>query len=166
MIYETQRLIIRNLKLTDFIPFHKMNSNEKVMIYTDSPPKTYKEDQQDLQRLIDNYSKKENNFWVWAVERKEDSIFLGNVAIIPFKEGKDEVGFRFLEEFWNNGYGFEAMEGLLKYAKQQNHKILYAEVYVKNKASEHILKKVGFRFVNEHLCKERNLVDRLYKMEL
>ena len=166
MIYETERLLIRKLKTSDIDPFHKMQSNKNVMIYTDSGIKTYEEDVIDLAHVIDCYHKPNNRFWVWAVVRKKDNALIGTVALIEYDENNDEVGFRFAEKYWNNGYGFEVLQGLLKYAKNNNYNELYAEVYAKNIASEVILKKVGFTFVKEHVCKDTNLLDRLFKIEL
>ncbi len=167
MIYTTKRLIIRKLKATDIVSFHEMQANPNVMKYTDCPEvKTYDEDVKDLKNLINLYAKKDNKFWVWAVVRKEDNALLGIIALIPYDKDNDEVGFRFLEKYWNNGYGFEALQGLLIYAKKIGYKKLLAEVYAKNIGSEIILRKAGFTFVKEYICKETKLIDRLFKLEL
>ncbi len=166
MIFETERFFIRKLKPTDIAPFHKMNANKKVMMYTDSSIKTYDDDVLDLADLISKYDKPNNRFWVWAVIRKKDDTFLGSVALIDYDTTNDEVGFRFLEKYWNNGYGFEAMEGLLKYAKAENYKTLIGEVYAKNIASEKILKKLGFTLQKEDICERTGFLDRLYKINL
>lgn len=166
MIFETERLLVRELKTTDINPFHEMHANKKVMIYTDSDVKTYEEDVLDLADVIQKYDLPNNRFWVWAVTRKEDDAFLGSVALIDYDENNEEVGFRFLEKYWNNGYGFEVLKGLLLYAKSKNHQTLCAEVYADNVASDHLLKKVGFILKKEHICKKTNLLDRLYKINL
>ncbi len=166
MIFQTERLLIRKLKPSDINPFHEMQSNDKVMIYTDAAAKTYDENIYELQYLIDCYNKPNNDFWVWAVIRKEDNAFLGTIALIKDDNGNDEIGFRYLEKYWNNGYGYEALTGLIAYAKAKGIKILVADVYAKNIGSEHILKKADFKFVKEYICKERNLLDRLYKLAL
>jgi len=167
MVFQTKRLLIRQLKVSDIKPFHEMQANPNVMKYTDSPNvKTYEEDVLDLQNLINLYNIKDNKFWVWAVERKSDNALLGTIALIPYDDNNDEVGFRFLEKYWNNGYGFEALEGLLIHAKKIGYKELLAEVYAKNIGSEIILRKAGFTFIKEYLCKETNLVDKLFKLEL
>ena len=166
MVYETERLLIRKLKETDINPFHEMQSNKNVMIYTDSPAKTYEENVLDLDNVISHYSKKANKFWVWAVIRKNDNQFIGTIALIEDDKIFDEVGFRYLEKYWNNGYGYEALKGLMKYARKKNNKNLMAEVYAKNKGSEIILRKAGFTFVKEYICKESNLIDKLYQFEI
>jgi len=45
MVFQTKRLLIRQLKVSDIKPFHEMQANPNVMKYTDSPNvKTYEED--------------------------------------------------------------------------------------------------------------------------
>ena len=166
MIYQTERLLIRKLKTSDINPFHEMQGNEKVMRYTDGTAKTYDEDVIDLQRVINFYEKPKNDFWVWAVERKEGNAFLGTIALIKDDENNDEIGYRFLEKYWNNGYAYEAMMGLITYCKIKGLKELVAEVIVKNKASEHIIKKAGFQFVKEYICDDLKLSERMYRLEL
>ena len=166
MIYQTERLLIRKLNPSDINAFHKMQGNEKVMRYTDGTAKTYEEDVIDLQRVIDFYDKPNNDFWVWAVERKEDNAFLGTIAHIKDDKNNDEIGYRFLEKYWNNGYAYETMIGLIDYCKTKGLKEIVAEVIVKNKASEHIIKKAGFQFVKEYICDDLKLLERMYRLEL
>ncbi len=165
-MYETERLLIRELKTSDINPFHEMHSNKNVMIYTDSGIKTYEEDVLNLTYCISCYSKKDNRFNIWAVVKKENNTFIGTVALIEYDKNNDEVGFRFLEKYWNNGYGFEVLIGLIEYAKQNNHKELFAEVYAKNIGSVTILKKAGFKYVSESICNRTNLVDCLFVIKL
>jgi len=166
MIYQTERLIIRKLKTSDIDAFHEMQGNPNVMQYTDGKTKTYDEDVIDLQQVIDYYHKSNNEFWVWAVELKGNNEFLGIIAHIKDDEGNDEIGYRFLEKHWNNGYAFESMMGLIAYCKKLGIKELVAMVIIKNGASEHIIKKAGFKFVKEYLCEDLKLPERMYKLVL
>ena len=166
MIYQTARLSIRKLKTSDINPFHEMQGNINVMKYTDGTANTYEEDVIDLKRVIDFYNKPNNEFWVWAVERKADKAFLGTIALIKDDENNDEIGYRFLEKYWNNGYAFEAMLGLITFCKQMGLKEIVAEVIIENKASEHIIKKAGFQFVKEYICDDLKLLERKYKLIL
>jgi RimJ/RimL family protein N-acetyltransferase len=166
MIYQTKRLLIRKLKSSDINPFHKMQGNKNVMRYTDGIAKTFDEDVVDLKRVIDYYNKPNNDFWVWAVERKKDNVFLGTIALIKDDNSNDEIGYRFLEKYWNNGYAYESMMGLIDYCKSKGLKEIVAEVIVKNKASEHIIKKAGFQLVKEYLCEDLKLLERMYKLKL
>lgn len=166
MIYQTERLLIRKLKTSDIDAFHEMQGNPNVMKYTDAKAKTYDEDVIDLQQVIDYYQKPNNEFWVWAVELKENNAFVGTIAHIKDDDGNNEIGYRFLEKHWNNGFAFESMMGLITYCKSLKIKELVAMVIIKNKASEHIIKKAGFKFVKEYLCEDLKLPERLYKLVL
>lgn len=143
-----------------------MQGNSNVMKYTDGVAKTYKEDVIDLQRVIDFYDKKDNDFWIWAVERKEDNVFLGIIALIKDDEQNDEIGYRFLEKFWNNGYAFESMMELIDYCKQKGLKELVADIVIQNMASEYIIRKAGFKFVKEYICNDLKLPSKIYKLVL
>ena len=166
MIYKTERLLIRKLNSSDINPFHEMQGNENVMRFTDGSANSYEEDVTDLQRVINLYDKPNTDFHVWVVERKEDKAFLGTIALIKDDENKDEIGYRFLEKYWNNGYAYEAMIGLIHYCKKIGLKEIVAEVIVKNKASEHIIKKAGFQFVKEYICEDLKLLERKYVLKL
>jgi RimJ/RimL family protein N-acetyltransferase len=166
MIFETERLIIRKLQHDDIEPFHEMQGNINVMRYTESKPHTYIEDVVDLKRVIDFYDKPNNDFWVFAVVRKSDLKFLGSVALIKDDAGHDEIGYRFLEKYWNKGYAYESLIGLLKYSKEIGKKVVIAAVIIVNEASEHIIKKAGFEFVKEYICDDLKLPERLYRLEL
>ena len=166
MIFETERLLIRKLKITDIDAFHEMQNNINVMRYTDSPIKNLEENIADLNRVIAFYNKPKNDFWVFAVIRKSDNSFLGTIALIKDEEENNEIGYRFLEKYWNKGYAYESIVGLLKYAKKTGKTELVAMVIVDNIASEYILKKTGFTFVKEYICESLNLLERLYKIKL
>ena len=88
-VFETPRLIVRELVDSDFDGFHKMQSDEEVMRYTSGEVFDEVENRRQLQMCIDSYQKIGNDFWVWAVERKLDKAFVGTVAIVP-NEGRPE----------------------------------------------------------------------------
>jgi RimJ/RimL family protein N-acetyltransferase len=56
-----------------------------------------------------------------------------------------EVGYFIGEEYWNLGIATQAVGALINYIEKQFNAVrLYAEVYVHNKASMHVLRKNGF----------------------
>lgn len=166
MIFETERLIVRKLRQTDFAAFHKMQSNPNVMRYTDSPAKNEEENKIDLNNVIALYDKPDNDFWVYAVILKKNHHFIGTLAFIKDAKQNNEIGYRYLEEYWNNGFAFESLKGMIEYAKKQNFTELIAEVIVENYASEYLLKKAGFKFVKEYICEDLNLLEREYHLKL
>lgn len=138
MIFETERLIVRKLATSDLEAFHKMQSNPKVMQYTTGFVKSLEAHKTELEELISKYDVNDNDFWIYAVERKKDTVFIGTVALVK-NDGDDEIGYRFLEDFWGNGFGTETCKGLIDYCKRNNFKKLTAYAVDANIASQKIL---------------------------
>jgi len=165
MIFETERLIIRRLILEDLDAFHKLESNVNVLKYASGNAKNYIENKKELKGLILKYSESKNEFWIYAIIRKVDQVFVGTIAFV--KDGlDDEIGYRFLEEYWRLGYGTEICIGLIFYCKKIKLKKIVAYVIDKNIASATILKNNGFKIVEKLICKELNLPESKYELYL
>ena len=166
MIFETERLIVRKLILEDLHSFHEMQSNPKVMQYADGEVKTLQEHKTELKELINKYELKGNNFWIYAIERKSDTTFIGTVALV--KDGEDdEIGYRFLEKYWGKGYGTEVCVGLVDYTKAMGLKKLIAYVIDINYSSVKILKKLNFIAIEKsNKCEEIKLPETKYELIL
>ena len=120
IIFETSRLVIRQLCQGDLPGFHAMQSNPTVMQYVTGDVATVAENRADLDKCIANYSKPGNDFWVWAVVRKSDHALVGTCAIVGENIVGDnahdhEIGYRFLESEWGQGYGKEVCHALIDY---------------------------------------------------
>ena len=62
-----------------------------------------------------------------------------------------DYGYRLNEKFWNKGYATEASKAWLDYGfNQMNIKEMYAYTHAENGASNHVLQKVGFTFVEDY----------------
>jgi RimJ/RimL family protein N-acetyltransferase len=144
MIFKTDRLVVRKLKISDFEAFYKLQSNPKVMRFVRVNISTNKETEEELKELIKKYILIDNNFWIYAIMRKSDQKFVGTCALIKDDNNDDEIGYRFLEEFWGLGYGLEVCKGLVSYCKSIFKKKLVAYVADENIASAKIVKKSGF----------------------
>ncbi len=164
-IFQSSRLGIRPLRLDDIEPFHEMQSNLQVMQYTTGRGQSREENQQSLEDCILKYSAPENDFWIWAIERKADAAFVGTVALLVNEDGEDEIGFRLLEKYWGNGYGQEAAEALFKYAFESKAiSKLVAYVFADNVGSVKILERAGFVLIKEFWNEESQMMDRLYHL--
>ena len=153
MIFETERLIVRKLKVNDLASFHNLESNPNVLRFADGEVKSLRDNKKELSLLINKYDIIDNDFWIYAIDRKTDSIFIGTVAFV--KDDKDdEIGYRFIEDFWGKGYGLEICNGILQYAKLIGKKKLIGYVVEENVASLKILEKVRFKKVNTFTNKE------------
>ena len=163
-IFTTLRLIVRNLEWSDLDAFHEMQGNLNVMRYTTGRAMTREENMADLKRVIDCYDQPVNDFWVWAVIEKESGNFVGTCALVKNGKGEDEIGYRFLENSWGNGYGKEITLGLIDYSlKRTDIEELVAYVDKENVASVKILD-ATFNFIKEYWNEEERCVDRYYRI--
>ena len=165
MIIETERVLIRKLTLDDLEPFHQLESNSNVLKYATGEVKNITENKIELLGLMDRYQKHYNDFWIYAIERKSDHRFIGTLALV--KDGiDDEIGYRFLEKYWGNGYGFEVCKGTIAYCKQLKFKKLVGYVVDENKASAKILEKLNFQIVKKFISEDLQLPGTKYELEL
>jgi len=165
IIFETDRLIVRRLKVSDFDLFHKMQSNPNVMKFVRPKANTFEENKAEIKRLINLYEKQGNNFWIYAIELKETNTFIGTVALV--KDGDyDEIGYRLLEDEWGKGFGFEVTRGLIEYCKGNNFEKLIAYAAIENKASTKILEKLNFQFVKKLIAEDLNIEERKFELKL
>ncbi|MGJ8745018.1 GNAT family N-acetyltransferase [Polaribacter sp.] len=165
MIFKTHRLFVRKLILEDLVPFHELESNPLVLKYATGEVKSLQENEQELKELISRYKVSKNDFWIYAILRKQDHQFIGTVALVK-DNIDDEIGYRLLEKFWKNGYGTEICEGLIMYCKTLKINKLVAYVADENRASTKILEKLNFKIVKKFISDDMNLPETKYELYL
>ncbi|RPE00858.1 N-acetyltransferase [Aureibaculum marinum] len=166
ILFTTERVFVRWLKFDDFEAFNKMQSSAIVMKYVSQKPMTYQQNKEDLQNLILSYQDLNNDFLIYAVVKKDNSEFIGTVALVKDENNNDEIGYRFLEEFWGKGYGSEVLKGLIYYCKSIQIKRIVANVAVENMASVKMIQNAGFQFVKSFISEDLKLPERKYILEL
>ena len=166
ILFETDRCFVTYLQMSDLEPFHELHNNINVMRFVRGKAMTREENEKELPELIDKYSKKENDFWIYAIKQKKDSTFLGTCALIKDENNEDEIGYRFLEKYWKKGFGLEICSGLIEYCKklEMNHIIGY--VADDNIASVRILEKCGFTIIHKGFDPKLKLQETKYKLTL
>lgn len=119
IILTTKRLCLEKIGKGHKKDLFKLLSNLKVHQYF---PKALdeKESEEFYEKVQQRYNT--DGFCFWAVIRKIDETFLGICGLLPqvidgIKEV--EVGYRFSNEFWGQGYGTEAALGCIEYAKER-----------------------------------------------
>ncbi|MCI2227988.1 GNAT family N-acetyltransferase [Polaribacter sp. MSW13] len=165
MIFETERLLIRKLKLEDLIAFNELESNPLVLKYATGEVKNLEENQQELEELIAKYDVLNNDFWIYAIEQKKDMVFIGTVALVK-DNGIDEIGYRFLERYWNLGFGSEICKGLIFYCRQIGMPKIVGYVVDENIASAKILEKLNFKVVKKFISDDLKIPETKYELEL
>ena len=166
ILFETERCVVRHLQMSDLEPFHEMQSNPKVMQYVRGEGMTREENEKELPELITKYDQEDNDFWIYAIERKTDGIFIGSCALVKDDNGNDELGYRFLEKYWGLGFGYEICLGLSKYCKSIGMNFLIGYVADENVASAKILQKSGFKEIEKRMEPKLNVLETKYRLDL
>ena len=140
-VFETDRLIAKELSKSNLSAFHDMQSSPNVMKYVGQKPMSEDESEANLDRLMDHYNNPESGFLVWGVFDKKSNELIGTAALIIEDDGQTaELGYRLREKFWRQGFGSEISAGLINHAflslKLEG---IFAEVDQRNVASIHIL---------------------------
>jgi RimJ/RimL family protein N-acetyltransferase len=165
-IFKTDRLIIRKLEESDLDLFHKMQSNRNVMRFVRANIMTFEENKKDLKKLILGYNQADNDFFIYAIERKSDGVFIGSVALVKDVNNDDEIGYRFLEKYWGMGYGTEIVKGLIDYCRNRGLFKIIANVAPKNVASYKIIKKARFKFVKDFVSDDLKIPEQKFELIL
>lgn len=159
-IYETERLILRPLKESDVDGMFALDSNPNVLRYLDSPVISNKADSlKQIRRALKNYQ--DFNIGRWGVELKSDGSFIGWSGLQFVQEESNgikdyyDIGYRFNENYWGKGYGFESAKKWLEIAfNDMQLERVDGHAMSANTGSIKILKKIGLKPLNHFKHKE------------
>ncbi|MCK4561514.1 MAG: GNAT family N-acetyltransferase [Flavobacteriaceae bacterium] len=163
IIFETERLIIRQLKAIDKIAFFDMMGNPNVM--KPIPQNVFSKEESD-EKLIELISYYKSNFEkkIWAISLKDNTELIGLCGLIINNENNNEIAYRLREKFWNYGYGTEIAKGLINYGFEKlNFKLITADAFISNKNSIKIIEKFMV-FDKEFYNEKDQCIDRRYKL--
>ena len=144
---------------------YNLLSNENVHKYF---PKALNEDE--AHEFYDNIQKRyiKDGFCFWTVIRKTDLKFIGICGLLKQvinNQIETEVGYRFLDTYWGNGYGTEAANGCIKYAKEKlSKKSIISIIREVNKPSIKVAEKNGLIYETEIVF--NNLPHNVYRKSL
>lgn len=146
---ETDRLILRPWTDEDRSQFARINGDPLIMEYMPRvlPPA-------DSDKLVDRFQKhiKKHGYGMFAVERKEDGVFMGTVGLnsVEFKAPftpATEIAWRLDYEFWGKGYATEAANAVLEYGfDKQGLKEIVSFTVRDNTGSVQVMKKIGMTY--------------------
>lgn len=149
---ETPRLIRRELVADDAPGMFALDSNPAVLRFIGVPPQTSIEQSRAIIEFV-QAQYRDNGIGRWAVILKENGEFIGWSGLKLIRESVNghsnyyDLGYRFREEFWGKGYGFEAAQACLQYGfDTMQLPVIYAIVKEGNTASHRIIQKLRFRF--------------------
>lgn len=127
---------------------------------------TFEQNTKELAELIGKYAHIENDFWIYAIEKKLDHKFVGTCALIKDSNKEDEIGYRFLEKYWKLGYGLEICKGIINYCSLVGMPKLIAYVADDNNASIKIVESCYFQFVKKVYDPTLKITETKYELNL
>ena len=145
-ILETARLRLREIEESDLDSLVALDSDPEVMRYI-SDGRTY--ERHEIEQAIPRvraYYEKNPGLGIWLAEKKDTGQFIG-WACLKHLDTSDliEVGYRLMQESWNQGFATEATEALLEYGwNDLRLECIVAITHPDNKASQRVLEKCRF----------------------
>ena len=159
---ETDRLIIRTLKMKDKNEFFQYRSLPEVYQYQGWRPKDIEEIEEFINKNVSICPNTKNTWLQLAVCLKEGKL-IGDIGIHFIDDNYQiEIGYTLSPEYQGNGYAVEAVKAVINYAFTvfKKHRIT-ASVDPDNIKSIKLLQKIGFR-KEAHFIKSFRLGNKWY----
>lgn len=147
--FETDRLVLRAPKESDYPSILQLGSDPEVMRYiTYGKTQSPEEARKDLEKRI---QLSQGKYGYWIVEEKSGGNFVGWLTLKPLeKQSSFEIGYRFLREHWGKGYATEGSHQLLHYAFDELRlKEVLAIAMPENTASRRVMEKLGLTHIGK-----------------
>ena len=150
MIYETNRLIVREWEDKDYLDLYEYASDENVTKFLSFP--TYVSPNTAIERISKLREEYKQGIVAtdYCIELKENKKVIGSIGIVGYKEkdeGEIEIGYILNPKFQGNGYMTESLLGMFKYIKnKQLAKRIVLKHDVDNFKSGNVMKRAGMTF--------------------
>jgi ribosomal-protein-alanine N-acetyltransferase len=158
---ETQRLILRKMEMNDANRmFDYIFSDHRVMDnLIKGPHKSISETINRVTEITNQYVSEK--FCYWGIEVKESRELIGTIDLYNINEDTEncEVGYDIGFNWWNQGYGTEALHAVVEFAfRFMNIHKISATHGIDNPASGKIMLKVGMKRegIIRHMIKKNN----------
>lgn len=120
-----------------------------------------------LKLEIDN--QKQFSVQYWPIFQKETFELIGCCGLRPYQIDKKiyEIGVHLRSKFWGQGFAFEAVSEVMKYAKTTlNASALFAGHNPNNINSKKVLQKLGFTYLKDEFYEPTGLFHPSYEYKL
>jgi len=142
---ESERLLLRPLRLEDAADIQRMAGEWEVARYTANIPHPYKAG------MAEAWIKSHRDDFeiVFAIERRQDSVLVGCIGVEPDAATREaEFGYWIGKPYWGAGYATEALSALVDHVFATfDVDRARAAAMPDNRASIRVQEKVGFRYV-------------------
>lgn len=163
-LFETDRLIARQLSLKDVPALTEILSDPEVMKFSVRGVC----DEEATRKFIDWCLECYSSYGIgpWALLEKGSGDLIGFCGVGPELLGEVEeinLGYRLARKFWSQGYATEAVKGVMQYAfDQKNCESVVVIIEPEHTASIRVTEKAGFGGYTVHEFHNRKV--RLYRM--
>ena len=153
MIFQTKRLEVRKAETSDVEMYLSLWNSGKVMRNVGFP-KGLRISAEQICKQIEEHDETEFDQTLVVIE-KENGERIGECKLgLPNEEGISCPDFKFLPEYWGNGFGKELIKGLCKYTFSKTHaKIIETSPNVKNVASQKMAESAGGKEIRRYVYK-------------
>lgn len=155
LVFQTPRLLLRQMTIEDAPLILELNSDPEVLKYLHEPAlqSIVAAEKVITDIILPQYK---NKLGRWAVHTKHDNAFIGWCGL-KFRPFLDEIdlGYRFMKNSWGKGYATEAAQHTLDYGfNDLKIKLITGRVHIENAASIKVLEKTGMQFIKEEIVDE------------
>ena len=151
-ILETDRLILRRMKIADYADMYEYSCLDEVtkyLLWNSHPNTRYTRDY--LAYIQSQY--RAGAFYDWAVVHKETDKMIGTCgfARLDFENNSAEIGYVLNPAFWRKGYATEAVRKIIDFGFHTlNLHRIEARYIVGNEVSRRVMEKSGMTFEGVH----------------
>ncbi len=149
---ETDRLILREMRVEDAPDFFALNADWEVLKYTGDDPFENIHQAEEFLRNYPSISYLKDGFGRWTCILKETSEIIGWCGLRVQNTGETDLGYRFHRRFWGKGYATESSIASLNtgfYDLELD--TIIARAAKENKASIHVIEKLGMKLRTEEV---------------
>ncbi len=147
LMIETQRLLTRPFTADDLDTLVAWRTDKQVSKYLGTAAQHTREKVEERLRFyLSCYEK--YGFGMSGVVQKSDGKLIGWSGLQPLEDsGEIEVGYAFDKPYWGQGFATEVAAAWLRYGfEQAGLQRIVAVAMPENKASRHVMEKLGMRF--------------------
>ena len=151
-VIETERLMLRHLRVEDAEDLHRIYSNPETMKFMGQGSASVEETRGHIQNHIEKYY---NNygFGLWATVLKENNSLIGRCGLLyeDIEGIKDlELAYLLASNYWGQGLATEAARSIIKIGfDRYNFNRIIAVINPQNTASIRVAEKVGMNYERE-----------------
>lgn len=161
--FETQRLLIRELKIPDAKRLSEYRDKKEVAFYQSWWRYPYNRALKRVEYCIDHPFDGTRGSYQLGVVLKENGVLIGDYFLEVIEPNSITIGYTFDSDYWHYGYATESMKAILQLLKEKyQFKIVFAHVYDDNFRSIRLLESNGF----EQYEKSKIMGDIGFKLKL